>query len=105
MTMHNVCAAVLAAVLGLACAGWPSTAARAGDAAQDQASAAERRPERQAGVGDYIAGSGGRGGGDNRGAPASLSKAIEADEENADYVRARGVARTLAEDFPGAIRD
>ncbi|MBI5821616.1 MAG: hypothetical protein HZA88_21820 [Verrucomicrobia bacterium] len=34
-----------------------------------------------------------------------ISRAIAGDEENADYLRARGVANTLAENFPAAIAD
>ncbi len=34
-----------------------------------------------------------------------ISRAIAADEENSDYFRARGVANTLAENFPAAIAD
>jgi tetratricopeptide (TPR) repeat protein len=36
---------------------------------------------------------------------ASLTQAIDLDEDNADYYRARGVAHTLAEDFPAALAD
>lgn len=34
-----------------------------------------------------------------------LTRALAADEDNADYARARGVAHTLAENFPAAIAD
>lgn len=38
-------------------------------------------------------------------AVASLTRAVELDEQNSDYVRARGVANALAEDFPAALAD
>jgi len=43
--------------------------------------------------------------GDFKRAVASLTRAIEADGDNADHHRARGVANTLAEDFRAAISD
>ncbi|MBI5397267.1 MAG: hypothetical protein HZA91_18365 [Verrucomicrobia bacterium] len=34
-----------------------------------------------------------------------ISRAVAAEEENGDYLRARGVANTLAENFPAAVAD
>ena len=38
-------------------------------------------------------------------AATALSRAVQADSENIEYVRARGVARVLSEDFQNAIAD
>lgn len=43
--------------------------------------------------------------GDYRRAVELISRAIATDEENGDYLRARGVANTLAENFPAAVAD
>ena len=43
--------------------------------------------------------------GNFRGAVDALNRAVQAEDSNADYLRARGVASTLAESFPAAIAD
>ena len=43
--------------------------------------------------------------GNFRGAVDALTRALQAEDSNADYLRARGVANTLAENFPAAIAD
>ncbi|MGA2498440.1 MAG: hypothetical protein ABSH20_11900 [Tepidisphaeraceae bacterium] len=62
-------------------------------------------PRPAAGVRDYIQGIESLADADYKGAAASLNKAVQADDGNADYLLARGVANTLAESFPAAIAD
>jgi len=57
------------------------------------------------GATDYLDGLDALGAGRIADADASLTKAIQADAENASYYQARGVARTLREQFPAAIAD
>jgi tetratricopeptide (TPR) repeat protein len=59
----------------------------------------------QAASGAYIEGIQALGAGNYPAAVQSLTRAIQADDSNADYLRARGVAYTLAENFPAAIAD
>ncbi len=63
------------------------------------------QPPPSTGVGPYIAGIEALESGDYSRAVADLSRAIQADDENADYLCRRGVASTLAEKFPDAIAD
>jgi hypothetical protein len=44
-------------------------------------------------------------GGNFRAAVDALNRAVQAEDSNPDYLRARGVANTLAESFPAAIAD
>jgi tetratricopeptide (TPR) repeat protein len=53
----------------------------------------------------YITGMEALDAGKYREAAAAFSQAVEVDNENIEYIRARGVARVLAEDFQNAIAD
>ncbi len=57
------------------------------------------------GTSDYVEGIDALDAGDWKRAVASLSRALQADGDNSDYLRARGVAYTLAESFPEALAD
>ncbi len=59
----------------------------------------------QAAAGAYIEGIQALGAGDYARAAQSLTRAIQAEDSNPDFLRARGVAHTLAENFPAAIAD
>src|SRR5712691_168137 len=70
--------------------------------------APESRPapaKQNAGTLDYVAGLEALEAGDYTRAVASFTRAIEADDDSADYHLARGVANTLAEQFPAAVAD
>src|SRR5579871_3718219 len=54
---------------------------------------------------DYLSGMQALERADFKGAVAALTQAIENDPDNEEYVCARGVAETLSEDFPSALRD
>ncbi len=69
------------------------------------APAPAQSPASRAGAGDYIQGIQALNAGNYAQAVQSLSRAIQADDSNADFLRARGVAHTLAENFPLAIAD
>lgn len=69
--------------------------------AQDAANSPADHP----GVEQYLEGIDALQSGDYPAAVKSFSAALELDEENPDYYTARGVARTLAEQFPKAIKD
>ena len=62
-------------------------------------------PQANQAAGDYIAGIHALEAGNYAAAVQSLGRAIQADDSNADFLRARGVAHTLAENFPAAIDD
>lgn len=62
-------------------------------------------PAGRAAAGDYIQGIQALNAGNYAAAIQSLNRAIQADDSNADFLRARGVAYTLAENFPAAIAD
>src|SRR5689334_18858245 len=66
---------------------------------------ASAAPKSDAGALDYVDGLEALEGGDYRRAIDSLGRAIGADGDNADYHLARGVANTLAEQFPAAVID
>lgn len=57
------------------------------------------------GASDYVDGIDALEAGDWKRAVASLTRALQADGDNADYLRARGVAYTLAENFPEDLAD
>jgi hypothetical protein len=59
----------------------------------------------EAGTASYIAGIESLEKGDYKAAVQGLTAALQADGDNEDYVRARGVAETLAEDLPAALAD
>ena len=72
-------------------------------AASEQASAAPAANEQA--VVPYLDGLDALAAGKYAEAEKAFGKAIAADEENAAYYQARGVARALAENFPGALAD
>ena len=86
----------------------PAAAAKGNDSApvkavSEQVPAAPTANEQA--VGPYLDGLDALAAGKYAEAEKAFAKAIAADEENAAYWQARGVARTLAQDFPGALTD
>jgi hypothetical protein len=81
----------------------PSRPAPEGNAATGGNQATQ--PSASTSIGDYIAGIEALESGEYANATTDFARALQAEGDNADYVRARGVAETLAEDFPAALTD
>ncbi len=100
MNRRGLCLSSWVFCVAVACAWSPPSSAIAGEPRPAAPAAAPAR-----GASDYVDGIDALDAGDWKRAVASLSRALQADGDIADYLRARGVAHTLGENFPEAIAD